>query len=138
MAAPHSGPCKPKELGKILPKLEEIWAIGGTDLNACYHAEVSQDYYYNLLKKNPWLAERRAMLREQPIKAALKCVTSHIGKQPELALKFLSKRFKAEYADRTELTGAEGKDFIPVLFETAQIEQIEEPVIEGELVEPVK
>lgn len=95
-------------------KLEEVFALGGSDLEACFYAGISRQTLYNYQHDHPEFVERKEELKEQPILKARRSVLNGIDTDPELALKFLERRKKSEFAQRTEMTGAEGKPLIVV------------------------
>lgn len=99
---------------ETIHKLEEVFALGGSDLEACFYAGISKSALYNYQKDNPDFVERKEALKEQPILKARRSVLKGIDTDPELALKFLERKNKAEFSLRSELTGAEGKPLIVV------------------------
>lgn len=55
---------------KIVKKLEESFAIGANDTEACSYAGISRQSYYTYLKKNPKFFDRVQQLKTQlPLKA---------------------------------------------------------------------
>ena len=97
---------------ETINKLEEIFALGGSDLEACFFAGISRQTLYNYQHDHPEFVERKEELKEQPILKARRSVLKGIDEDPELALKFLERRKKAEFSLRTEVTGEDGKPLI--------------------------
>lgn len=95
-----------------IDKLEEVFSLGGSDLEACGYAGISKTALYEYQNANPDFAERKSFLKEKPILLARRSVLAHIADDGDLALKFLERKNKAEFSVRSELTGAEGKPLI--------------------------
>lgn len=91
-------------------KLEQAFAIGADVTKACAYADISHDTYYRWIKEKPELSERFSRLQEQPILKALQEVVKGMDNNPELALKYLERRWKDRYSTRVENTGADGED----------------------------
>jgi hypothetical protein len=45
-------------------KLEQAFAFGCTDLEACLYADISKDCLYNYQKKHPEFVDRKALSEE--------------------------------------------------------------------------
>lgn len=97
----------------VVKKLEEAFLMDCTVEEACFSANITKQTYYNWVKSFPDLLERFNSLRENPVYVARRSVMSGIEKDPELALKYLERKKKAEFSLRTELGGIDGKDLIP-------------------------
>lgn len=117
---------------ETISKLEEVFALGGSDLEACFYAGISKDSLYRYQSDNPEFSERKEALKEQPILKARRSVLNGIDGDPELALKFLERRKKSEFSLRTELTGAEGKPIIQIAAEIAEKNNLINTNIAGE------
>lgn len=92
----------------VLAKLEEAFALGCTDAEACLMANISQSTLYKYQDANPDFLERKNELKESPVLMARKSVVDNLKRDPELALKYLERKKKNEFAPRSELTGPEG------------------------------
>lgn len=102
---------KKKEVGRpvvitpsTLRKLEEVFALGGTDEEACLFGGIGKTTLYEFQKKNPEFQERKEALKQSPILKARKAVIEAFEDNPDLALKFLERRKKDEFSPRTEQT----------------------------------
>lgn len=93
---------------EVLNKLEEIFAIGGTDQEACFFANISHQTLYDYQKKYPEFVERKEALKEKPILKARRTVVKALD-NPEDAKWYLERKKKKEFAQRTEFTGKEGE-----------------------------
>lgn len=86
----------------VIAKLEQAFAIGCTDLEACLFAGVSKDALYYYQHKNPKFTERKEQLKETPILKARTSVVNKLEADAELALKFLERKKKDEFSPRVE------------------------------------
>lgn len=100
---------------QVIAKLEEAFAWDCSDVEACLWADIAPKTLYTYQEKNPKFTQRKHDLKEKPILLARKSVVSNLGKDPDLALKFLERRKKKEFSPRTELTGEDGNALAPVL-----------------------
>lgn len=96
---------------ETLRKLEEVFALGGTDLEACMYADISKSTFYDFQKDNPDFLERKEKLKERPILKARQTIIKGLD-DPLNAKWYLERKGKGEFAQRTEITGAEGKPLI--------------------------
>ena len=91
-----------------LKKLEEAFAYGASDVEACFYADISHQTLYNYQKKHPEFVERKEALKLHPVLLARKTVVKAIETDSDLAFKYLERKQKSEFAARTELTGDGG------------------------------
>lgn len=87
---------------EIITKLEHAFALGCSDIEACLYADIAPATLYNYQNANPTFVERKAELKETPILLARTSVIDGMKKNPELALRFLERRKKDEFAPRQE------------------------------------
>jgi hypothetical protein len=57
-----------------LQKLEEAFALGCTDLEACFYANIGKSTLYNYQDANPKFLERKEALKQRPVYLARKVV----------------------------------------------------------------
>jgi len=88
---------------ELIDKLEYVFALGGTDKEACLYADVSPAALYKYQEKNPDFVERKESLKEAPILAARESVIKNLKRNPELALKYLERKKKDEFSLKTEV-----------------------------------
>ena len=93
---------------KIIEKLEKAFLIGCTDLEACLYAKISKSTLYNYQNEHPEFVERKEALKENPCLISRKTVVRSLTRNPDIALKYLERKKRAEFATRTETTGADG------------------------------
>lgn len=96
---------------ETLKKLEEVFALGGSDLEACFFANISPQILYTYQKNNPEFLERKEALKETPVLKARTTVIKSLD-NPENAKWYLERKKKKEFAQRTEHTGDEGKPLV--------------------------
>lgn len=92
---------------EVISKLESVFAIGGTDKEACAYADISHQALYDYQALNPDFTERKEMLKERPFIKARQTIVKALD-NPADAQWFLERKRKSEFAARTEHTGAEG------------------------------
>lgn len=90
-----------KNEGRVVAKLEEVWAMGGTDLEACFYADISKDSLYRYLKEKPELSDRKEGLKHNPILRARKTIFSNLD-NPKIAKWYLERKKKDEFSQKFE------------------------------------
>jgi hypothetical protein len=100
----------------VVKKLEEAFAFGCTDEEACYYGEITKQTLYNYQEKNPDFVDRKESLKQRPILLARQEVINGLKGNPELALKFLERKKKDEFSLRSEVTGRDGESLVGVSF----------------------
>jgi hypothetical protein len=95
---------RPPAIDKIaLQKLEEVFALGGTDEEACFYADIGKSTLYDYQNENPEFSERKNLLKQRPILLARQEVVKGLKGNPELALKYLERKKKDEFGLRHEI-----------------------------------
>lgn len=97
---------------ETISKLEQVFAIGGTDKEACSYADISHQTLYKYQEEHPEFTERKEMLKEKPFIKARQTIVKAL-EDPKDAQWFMERKRKDEFANRHELTGEGGKDLIP-------------------------
>lgn len=107
---PNRGGRPRKKLGRptiftpeVIDKLEYVFALGGTDLEACLYADISTGALYKYQERNPSFIERKDKLKQSPILAARESVIKGFRRNPDLALKYLERRKKDEFSLKSEV-----------------------------------
>lgn len=90
-------------------KLEEVFAIGGTDEEACFYADISKQTLYDYQKLKPEFIDRKEALKAKPILKARQTIVRGLDDSKN-AQWYLERKLKKEFTQRQELTGADGKD----------------------------
>lgn len=87
-----------------IKKLEEAFALGCTDLEACLYADISSVTLYAYEKKDPEFLNRKTKLKETPVLLARQELIKGLRGNPELSLKYLERKRRKEFAVRTDLS----------------------------------
>lgn len=100
---------------EVIKKLEEAFAIDASVPEACYYADITPPTYYAHVRNDEKatkiqrkLFNRFARLRERPVLLARQTVVNNIQHDANLAMKYLERKRRDEFATRTEQTGADG------------------------------
>lgn len=79
----------------ILKKLEEVFALGGTDEEACFYADISEQTLYNYQYRNPEFIERKQRLKFRPVLKARRTIIEWLD-NPNYAKWYLERKIKNE------------------------------------------
>lgn len=85
----------------VVLKLEQAFAIGATDAEACFYADISDDALYSYQKKHPEFAKRKERLKLTPILQSKQTIVGDLKSNPESAKWYLVKK-SAEFKDKQE------------------------------------
>jgi len=118
-----------KEVGRptimtpeTLNKLEEVFAIGGTDEEACFYADISKQTLYNYQAEHPEFVDRKEALKERPILKARQTIVKALD-NPSDAQWYMERKRKKEFASRQEFTGANGEPLAIALEDKKKIDE---------------
>jgi hypothetical protein len=78
-------------------KLEEAFALGCSDEEACIYADICKQTLYNYQNKNQEFLDRKELLKQTSILKARKVVIDNLEKNPLLAFKYLERKRKDEF-----------------------------------------
>lgn len=82
----------PKELGEdIIQKLEEAFAFGASDIEACFYAGISQRQLHDYIQKHPDFGDRRELLKQRPTLLARQTLMKALKEDPKVALEYLDR-----------------------------------------------
>ncbi len=84
----------------IVAKLEEVWALGGTDGEAACYAGISKTALCRFLQDNPKVSERKEMLLETPMLKARRTIIKALDTDLEHAWRFAKKKRPEEFGDK--------------------------------------
>lgn len=87
---------------EVLRKLEEAFAIGASDKEACFYAGITPSTLYLHQEKHPDFTERKNALKERPVLMARQSVVKAIESDLLTARWFLERKRKSEFAVKTE------------------------------------
>jgi hypothetical protein len=96
---------------ETINKLEEVFAIGGTDAEACFYANISKQTLYDYQEKHPEFIDRKEALKEKPFLKARQTIVKSLD-NPQYAFEYMKRKKKNEFSERLENTGADGKDLV--------------------------
>ena len=108
---------------EVIAKLEEAFAWGCTDIEACLWANIATPTLYLYQEKHPEFIERKEALKENPVLLARKSVVRQLQRDGKLAMDYLSRKKKDEFSNRNELTGKDGES-LGVTISAEQAEQL--------------
>lgn len=97
-------------------KLEYAFALGCSDEEACFYANIVKQTLYSYQKKHPEFVDRKEALKTRPIFLARETLVKGIQNDPDLALKMLERKRKNEFSTRaeTDIT-SDGNPLAPIL-----------------------
>lgn len=138
-----------------LQKLEQAWQIGATDKIACASAGIAESTLYNYIVEHPEYMEVKEHCKSQIAIQALNNAaqamqgknwkgdpySADAGECSRVALEtskwaLTHGKYKADFAERTEVTGADGESLAPVIKyvtkeEVAEVDKHIDEVING-------
>lgn len=95
--------------GDVLKKLEEAFAIGASDQEACFYANISHQTLYNYQEKHPEFVDRKNALKERPVLLARQKVIKAIENNDMQTTRwFLERRKRLEFQTNIDIT-SDGK-----------------------------
>jgi len=78
-------------------KLEEAFALGCTDVEACLYAGISRQTLQNYQTKYPEFIDRKEQLKETPVLKARTTVVSELETDSKLAMEYLKHKKSDEF-----------------------------------------
>lgn len=120
----------------VVSKLEEAYANDATDEQACFLANISKQTLYDYQAKHPEFVDRKKALKAMvTYQAKINIKEAIFGDDTKEKIEsskwLLPKKEKAEYSERTELTGADGKDLVPDPETKGKIDNALDKVLNG-------
>lgn len=86
----------------MVKKLEEAFAFGATDAEACFYAGITKQTLYSYQKKFPEFVDRKEALKQRPILLARKKVVDEIEADVKNAQWYLEKKAK-DFTPKAEI-----------------------------------
>ena len=140
----------------VLVKLEQAFAMGCTDLEACFYANIGKSTLYNYQQANPDFVERKNILKAKPVLLArqtvMKGIAGHeikdengntvkvvVAPDPNLAMRYLEKKMHSEFKDGVSADVSpvdaltRDKEFIDAWFVPVDENEFNKPLIEPTL-----
>jgi hypothetical protein len=88
----------------VIRQLEEAFAMGCTDLEACFFANISKSVFYDYLKNHPEFSDRKDELKEKPVLMARKNILDALaGNDKDISKWYLERKRKDEFSPKSEL-----------------------------------
>ncbi len=78
----------------VLLKLEEVFALGGTDKEACIYADISPATLYKYQDEHKEFAERKELLKQSPILLARRTINDNLMDDVVTARWYIERRDK--------------------------------------------
>ena len=113
---------------EVIAKLEQVFALGGTDLEAIFYADISKDALYDYQKIHPEFTERKERLKQTPVLKARQTIIKGLDNDDN-ARWFLERRLKNEFSYRSEVTGANGEPIQIGIEDKAKIDNALEKIL---------
>lgn len=89
---------------EVVKKLEEGFAMGFTDNEACLYAEITKQTLYNYWKEHPEFLDRKEILKDQPkMKAKINITNSINWGDANDSKWYLERKAKDEFSIKTEV-----------------------------------
>lgn len=108
---------------EVVSKLEQAWAMGCSDIEACLFADISKQTLYDYQNKNPEFVDRKERLKESLVLKARTVIASALNQDDENTAKwYLERKKKAEFSTRQELTGEDGISLQPPVINIYPVE----------------
>lgn len=109
---------------EIIAKLEQAFAIGCTDQEACHYAEISSAALYRYQESHPEFRERKEGLKDRPILKAKFTIVKHLD-DPRLAWDYLRSKCSDEFAQKVKQDVSATTSPVPIILGTISIPEDE-------------
>ena len=108
---------------ETIGKLEQAFAYGASDKEACFYAGINPESLYKYQREHPEFTERKEALKESPILRARETVVKSLD-DPKNAQWYLERKKKDEFSQRSEITG-DNQNPIRMMVEKFGLDKIE-------------
>jgi hypothetical protein len=98
---------------EVIRKIEEVAALDGSVKEMAAYAGIHHDSIYAKMKADKRFSDRIETLRQNPVLLARRTFVGALNK-PFYAVEYLRRKRRDEFADRQELTGAEGQPLVSI------------------------
>lgn len=88
---------------EVRRKIEEAAAFDASVEEIAFFAGIHRDTLHQILKKDKVFSDRIAALRNNPVMKARASVINSFRREPELALKYLERKRRKEFATKQEV-----------------------------------
>ena len=90
-----------KMTDEVIGKLEQAFAFGCSDLEACRFADINPSTLYDYCRKNPEFSEKKSMLKLEPVLKAKKTLFDSL-EDVKVAQWYLERKCKEDFNTKTE------------------------------------
>ena len=98
---------------EIIAQLEKAFSFGYSDLEACFHCNISKSTLYNFQNSNPEFVERKEALKQSlSLKAKMAICEAIENGCVQTSKWWLERKCKEEFSLRSELSGVSNKELI--------------------------
>lgn len=101
-----------------IAKLEYVFALGGSDLEACFYADISKDTLYRYQQENPDFKDRKEALKEKPVLLARESVIRGMQDDGKLAFDYLKNKKNDEFSTKQKIDENITVSFLDLINET--------------------
>ncbi len=84
----------------VVKKLEEAFALGCTDLEACFYADITKQTLYTYQQTHSEFLDRKELLKQRPVLEARQSVIKHLKDNGALALRYLERKQSSEFSTK--------------------------------------
>lgn len=99
----NKGGRPPKIDKEVLAKLEQAFAMGCSDSEACVFADINMATLYRYQQHNPEFSNRKKLLKDKPVLKARSIVVNALNKNDkEVAKWYLERKRKDEFSLKVE------------------------------------
>lgn len=89
---------------EAIGKLEQAFAIGATDLEACLFADIGKDVLYDYINRNPEFHDRKEALKRKPVLLAKTNIIKNLQNADiDTSKWYLERKARDEFATRQEV-----------------------------------
>jgi len=121
---------RPTKLTELtVKKLEEAFAIGCNDTEACAYAEITRQTLFNYFEVSPSFLDKRNALKERPILKAKKTIYDDLS-EPQTAKWYLERKAREEFGNSLSIDKykkfEDGDDMFKIMLTHDEPKQIED------------
>lgn len=100
---------RPSKMTKaVVRKLETAFALGCSDAEACFYANIARSTLYAYCEKHPEFSERKEALKKKPVFKARSVVMADLENGDSNTAKWVLDKHDGRAKQQHEITGADG------------------------------
>ena len=89
----------------IVGKLEEAFAMGCSDEEACLFADINKSTLYDYIKRNPEFADRKENLKKNPVLKARQVLLNHLALDDKDIAKYVVDKHDGKAKQSVDVSG---------------------------------